>query len=51
MLVGRIFYCQECINLKTLKGAPEKVGNEIFCVNCDSLKITDSDREKYKIYV
>ena len=48
--VGRNFYCQECINLKTLEGAPEKVGGEIVCVNCKNLTITDSDREKYKIY-
>ena len=48
--IGGDFVCSGCENLITLEGVPENVGNEIFCANCNNLKITDSDRKKYRIY-
>ena len=47
--VGECFDCSDCENLKSLKGAPEKVGWDFICINHWKLKITDSDRKKYKI--
>ena len=47
--VGGGFYCKKCEKLTSLKGAPEKVGGSFDCRDCDNLKITDSDRKKYKI--
>ena len=47
--VGGYFNCRKCINLTSLKGAPEKIGERLNCRYCDNLKITDSDRKKYKI--
>ena len=41
--------CDDCNNLKTLEGAPEKIKGSFTCFNCKNLKITDSDRKKYKI--
>ena len=43
------FSCSGCENLKSLEGAPEKVGDYIYTYECDKLVITDSDRKKYKI--
>ena len=47
--VGGGFDCSFCNKLESLKGAPNEVGGEIYCYFCKKLKITDSDREKYKI--
>ena len=33
----RDFYCSWCRNLKSLEGAPEKVGGEFNCMQCNSL--------------
>lgn len=43
------FDCGYCKGLISLKGAPEKVGKNFYCGDCKKLKITDSDRKKYKI--
>ena len=48
--VGWSFVCSYCHNLTSLEGAPEKVGRLFDCGNCLNLKITDSDREKYKLH-
>ena len=48
--VGWSFVCSYCKNLTSLEGAPEKVGMLFDCDNCPNLKITDSDREKYKLH-
>ena len=48
--VGGTFCCNHCIKLKNLKGAPKSVGGGFYCGECPNLKITASDREKYKIY-
>ena len=47
--VGGHFSCSHCDKLETLKGAPEKVGGGFYCKRCKNLKISDSDRRKYKI--
>ena len=47
--IARNFSCATCDNLKSLEGGPKKVGGYFYCNNCKKLKITDSDREKYKI--
>ena len=47
--VALSFVCVDCPNLKSLKGAPKEVGWSLDCRNCKNLKITDQDREKYKI--
>ena len=46
--IGRDFNCAYN-NLTSLEGAPEKVGGSFECWGCKNLKITDSDRKKYKI--
>ena len=38
-----------CDKLNSLEGAPKKVGGNFCCRGCEKLKITDSDRKKYKI--
>ena len=43
------FDCSGCHNLKSLKGAPEKLKGNLTCLSCKNLEITDSDRIKYKI--
>ena len=43
------FYCARCEALKSLKGAPKKVGRKFDCSGCENLQITDQDRKKYKI--
>ena len=43
------FDCSNCTKLKSLEGAPEKIGGKLNCRYNKNLKITDSDREKYKI--
>ena len=43
------FSCDDCCNLTSLKGAPEKINDYLYCFGCKNLKITDSDRKKYKI--
>ena len=48
--VGWSFVCSYCHNLTSLEGAPEKVGRLFDCGNCLNLKITDSDRGKYKLH-
>ena len=47
--VGGDFYCGSCDNLTSLKGAPEEIDGDLYCFGCKNLKITDSDRKKYKI--
>ena len=47
--VGSSFLCDNCNNLTSLKGAPDVVG-EFVCNYCPNLKITDSDRERYKLH-
>ena len=49
--VAGYFNCSYCGGLTTLKGAPKVVGGHFECRRCKNLKITDSDRKKYKIYV
>ena len=46
--VGK-FYCRDCDKITSLKGAPEWVGGSFYCGGCPNLKITKSDRKKYKI--
>lgn len=48
--ISKNFDCSDCKKLESLEGAPKKVGGDFDCYFCDKLKITDSDREKYKIY-
>ena len=43
------FDCGDCENLTSLEGVPEKIGGGFYCNDCPDLKITDSDRKKYKI--
>ena len=43
------FDCTGCNNLKSLKGAPEKLKGKLTCLSCKNLEITDRDRIKYKI--
>ena len=47
--VGGDLDCSNCKSLETLSGCPEFVGLLVSCKNCPDLKITDSDRKKYKI--
>lgn len=49
--VDWIFRCDFCDNLKSLKGAPEHVGWVFQCNYCKKLKVTDSEREKYRLYI
>ena len=35
--VGGEFYCDHCVNLKSLKGAPKIVGESFYCDGCDKL--------------
>ena len=47
--VGRDFNCGGCEKLTSLEGAPEKVGGGLYCFGCKNIRITHSDRKKYKI--
>ena len=47
--VGRDFDCGVCPKLTSLEGAPKKVGGDFYCRNCVNLRLTDEDRQKYKI--
>lgn len=47
--VAGYFNCSYCGGLTSLEGAPEKVGGCLYCKRCKNLKITDSERKKYKI--
>ena len=47
--VGGSFWCDHCGKLETLEGAPEWVGGSFYCEGCPNLKISASDRKKYKI--
>ena len=51
-VVKRNFYCVQCTSLKSLEGAPEKVGGDFDCSNCTSLKSLEgiSTHIKGKIY-
>ena len=49
-MIGEYFDCERCTKLETLKGAPEKIGEHFWCNSCKNLKITDSDRKRYKLY-
>ena len=45
-VVDGSFYCSNCNSLKTLEGAPEKVGGSFSCSGCDSLKTLEGAPEK-----
>ena len=47
--VGGSFWCSRCPSLTSLKGGPGKVGKDFYCHDCRLLKITNSDRKKYRI--
>ena len=47
--VGRDFDCGVCPKLTSLEGAPKEVGGDFYCRNCVNLRLTDEDRQKYKI--
>ena len=47
--VEGVFNCNYCDKLTSLKGASKNVGGNFECRKCNNLKITDSDRKKYKI--
>lgn len=36
-VIGGNFICDECVNLKSLDGAPEKVGGDFSCFECTSI--------------
>ena len=40
------FDCADCESLKTLEGAPKKVGRDFDCSNCDSLKTLEGAPRK-----
>ena len=44
------FYCVYCKNLKSLKGAPKKVGGNFDCRNCKKLKSLEGAPQKNKLY-
>ena len=44
------FDCSNCNNLTSLEGVPEKIAGVFVCSYCPNLKITDSDREMYKLH-
>lgn len=46
---GGNFNCSWSKNLTSLEGAPKEVSGDFICINHWKLKITDSDRKKYKI--
>ena len=48
-IITHRFHCINCPNLKSLEGAPKKVGGYFWCDDCKNLMITDQDRKKYKI--
>ena len=45
-VVSRHFDCSGCKSLKTLKGAPEKVGWDFDCSNCESLETLEGAPKK-----
>ena len=47
--VGGSFYCGGCEKLTSLEGVPEKIGGGLYCFGCKNIRITHSDRKKYKI--
>ena len=47
--VGGSFWCSRCPSLTSLEGGPRKVGKDFYCHDCQLLKITNSDRKKYRI--
>ena len=47
--VEGVFNCNYCDKLTSLKGASKNVSGNFECRKCNNLKITDSDRKKYKI--
>ena len=48
-VVGRSFWCRGCNSLTSLEGGPREVGMHFYCHDCRLLKITNSDRKKYRI--
>ena len=40
------FYCHKCKNLKSLEGAPRKVGKAFYCHSCHKLKSLEGAPEK-----
>ena len=49
--VGGSFWCRGCTSLTSLEGGPRKVGMYFYCHDCRLLKITNSDRKKYRIEI
>ena len=48
-VVGGSFWCRGCNSLTSLEGGPLEVGMHFYCHDCRLLKITNSDRKKYRI--
>ena len=48
-VVGGSFWCRGCNSLTSLEGGPREVGMHFYCHDCRLLKITNSDRKKYRI--
>ena len=45
-IVNGSFYCDKCASLKSLKGAPKKVGRDFSCNFCTSLESLEGAPEK-----
>ena len=44
--MGRDFSCDNCSSLKSLNGAPKKVGGDFSCAHCWDLKSLEGAPEK-----
>ena len=44
--VDKDFYCRDCPSLKSLKGAPQEVGENFSCSNCTSLTSLEGAPQK-----
>ena len=45
-IVDKDFYCRDCPSLKSLKGAPQEVGENFSCSNCTSLTSLEGAPQK-----
>ena len=45
-VVSRKFDCSCCKSLKSLEGAPQKVGQSFYCIRCESLKTLEGAPQK-----
>ena len=45
-IVDKDFYCRDCPSLKSLKGAPQEVGENFSCSNCSSLTSLEGAPQK-----